>query len=201
MSISRFISLLGRLAPLVGFVACSEASAHPHVWIKYTARVEMQGTAILAIAETWRFSEGFPVQLVGIDSLPDTGAVDTKQTALFKEQAFSSLAGLQYFNHLFVDGEPQPLRDPTDFRVSVDHGKIVYTFTLKLAKPVQVTKHQVALGIWDDSYFVDYEPEPTATAVSIGGHAAAACTMKSFADRDHPIFGGFVIPQATAISC
>jgi ABC-type uncharacterized transport system substrate-binding protein len=199
MRLSRFVSLLVRVLPLVAFVVSGEASAHPHVWIKYAVRVEIEGTSIVAIAETWRFSEGFPVQLVGIDSLPDTGTLDAKQTAVFKDQAFSSLAGLEYFNHLFVDGEPQSFGDPADFRVSVDHGKIVYAFTLKLAKPVQVTKHQVALGIWDESYFVDYEPD--ATAVSISGHAAAACTTKAFADHAHPIFGGFVIPQATAISC
>ncbi|WGS40707.1 DUF1007 family protein [Burkholderia sp. JSH-S8] len=201
MPLSRLISLLGRWVPLTAFLTYGVASAHPHVWIKYAVRVDMRGTLILSIGETWRFSEGFPFQLVGVASLPKNGPLNARETALFRDQAFSHLADVQYFNHLVVDGEPQPFRDPADFRVSVEHGEIVYTFTLKLAKPVQVMRHHVTLGIWDDTFFVDYEPEATKTAISISGHSAITCTMKSFADRAHPIFGGIVIPQATTISC
>lgn len=192
---------VGTLAPLIALLVCGAAYAHPHVWIKYAAQVQLQGTSIVAIEETWRFSEGFPVQLAGIDALPENGPLNAKETAIFWNQAFSQLGDLQYFNHLFVDGQLQPFVDPADFHVSVDHGKITYSFTLKLVKPVQVKNRQVALGIWDDSYFVDYEPDDSKAAVSVGGRAATGCTAKSFADRAHPIFGGLVIPQATAISC
>jgi ABC-type uncharacterized transport system substrate-binding protein len=194
------LSVIRRLIGVALFVASGVAAAHPHVWIRFSARVQMQGTSVISIAQMWRFSEGFPVQLVGIDTLPDNGPLDAKQTAIFRDQAFSSLAGAQYFTHLFVDGEAQRLGDPMGFRVSVDHGKLVYTFTLALKKPVDVSAHKVSLGIWDDSFFVDYEPDG-ANAVTIEGHAASSCAAKSFQDRAHPIFNGIVVPQATAISC
>jgi ABC-type uncharacterized transport system substrate-binding protein len=76
----------------------------------------------------------------------------------------------------------------------------VYSFTLPLMKAVDVTAHKVSLGIWDDSFFVDYEPE-NASAISIDGHPASTCTAKPFQDHDHPIFNGIVVPQATAITC
>jgi ABC-type uncharacterized transport system substrate-binding protein len=193
----RVIRLLLSFAVLL---VSGTASAHPHVWIRYTAQVKMQGTRVIAIAEVWRFSEGFPVQLVGIDALPDNGPLDSKQTAIFREQAFSSLAGTQYFSHLFADGEALTLGDPIGFRVSVDHGKLVYTFTLPLRKPIDVMARKVSLGIWDDSFFVDYEPDG-ANAVTIGGHAAATCTAKPFTDHAHPIFNGIVLPQAIALAC
>jgi ABC-type uncharacterized transport system substrate-binding protein len=199
MQIAR-LSRVIRLSMLIAAVFVSgAAAAHPHVWIKYSAQLRMHGTSVLAIKQMWRFTEGFPVQLVGIDALPDNGVLNAKQTAIFREQAFASLAGAQYFSHLFVDGQPQQVLDPDDFRVSVEQGKVVYTFTLKLAKPVNVTGHQVALGIWDDSFFVDYEPD-AAQAITLDG-AAPTCTAKPFADRAHPIFNGIVVPQATAISC
>jgi ABC-type uncharacterized transport system substrate-binding protein len=194
------LSVIRRLIGVALFVVSGVAAAHPHVWIRFAARVQMQGTAITAIVQTWRFSEGFPVQLVGIDTLPDNGPLDAKQTAIFREQAFASLAGTQYFNHLYVDGQPQRLGEPAGFRVSVDHGKLVYSFTLPLKKPIDVTAHKVSLGIWDDSFFVDYEPDD-ANAVTIDGHAAASCTAKPYQDHAHPIFNGIVVPQATALSC
>jgi ABC-type uncharacterized transport system substrate-binding protein len=194
------LSFMRRLAGAALFVVSGVAAAHPHVWIRFTAHVQMQGTSVTAIAETWRFSEGFPVQLVGIDTLPDSGPLDARQTAIFREQAFSSLAGAGYFSHLYADGEVQRLGNPTGFRVSIDQGKLVYTFVLPLKKPIDVTAHKVSLGIWDESFFVDYEPDG-ANAVSIDGHAASTCTAKPFQDHAHPIFNGIVVPQATALSC
>jgi ABC-type uncharacterized transport system substrate-binding protein len=199
MRIPRLFHAIQLLMPIVAALMPLAAAAHPHVWIKYSAQLRMQGTSVLAIKETWRFTEGFPVQLAGIDALPDSGVLDAKQTAIFKEQAFQSLAGAQYFSHLFVDGKPQRVLDPDDFHVSVDHGKVVYSFTLKLAAPVRVTGHQVALGIWDESFFVDYEPD-AANAITAGG-GAATCTTRPFVDHAHPIFNGIVVPQATALSC
>jgi ABC-type uncharacterized transport system substrate-binding protein len=199
-SVSRLTTRCARLAAAASLLAAQAVSAHPHVWIQYSAKVQMRGAAIVAVSETWRFTDGFPVQLVGIDSLPDNGPVGPAQTKIFREQAFQSLAGSGYFSHLFVDGKPQTFRDPGDFRVSVVGGKIQYAFTLTLAAPVTVTGHQVELGIWDDSFFVDYEPD-SANAITLSGHPAASCTAKPFADRAHPIFGGIVIPQGTALSC
>lgn len=181
-------------------MASGMAVAHPHVWIRYSARVQMQGTSITAIAESWRFSEGFPVQLVGIDTLPDNGPLDAKQTAIFRDQAFSSLAGAHYFSHLYLDGNMQSLGDPTGFHVAVDHGKLVYTFTLPLKKPLNVSGHKVSLGIWDESFFVDYEADG-ANAVTLDGHAAPTCTVKPFQDHAHPVFNGLYIPQAMGLSC
>lgn len=199
-SVFRLTARVARLAAAAAWCVATAASAHPHVWIKYSAAVQMHGAAIVAVSETWLFTEGFPVQLAGIDSLPDNGPVGPAQTKIFHDQAFQSLAGAGYFSHLFVDGKPQTFRDPGDFRVSVVGGKIQYAFTLTLAAPVTVTGHQVELGIWDDSFFVDYEPD-TANAITLAGHPAASCAAKPFADRAHPIFGGIVIPQATALSC
>ncbi|MCQ0034018.1 DUF1007 family protein [Burkholderia glumae] len=195
------LTVVRRLAGAAALVLSVAAAAHPHVWIRYAARVQMQGTAVTAIAETWRFSAGFPVQIVGIDTLPDNGPLDARQTEIFRKQAFSSLEGAQYFSHLFVNGEAQPFGEPTGFRVSIDHGKLVYTFTLPLKAPVDASSaRKVSLGIWDDSFFVDYEPNGT-TPVTLEGRPAATCTAKAFQDRAHPIFNGLYLPQAFALSC
>jgi ABC-type uncharacterized transport system substrate-binding protein len=194
------LSVVRRLAGAAAWMVSAAAVAHPHVWIRYAAGVQMQGSAITAVSERWRFSEGFPVQIVGIETLPDDGPLDAKQTALFRDQAFSSLAPAQYFTHVFVDGELQKLGKPAGFRVSIDHGKLVYTFSLPLVKPVEIRGHKVSLGIWDDTFFVDYEPAD-ANAVTLEGHPAPTCTVKPFKDSAHPIFGGLYVPLGMGLSC
>ncbi|HEX7685359.1 MAG TPA: DUF1007 family protein [Trinickia sp.] len=178
----------------------SLAMAHPHVWIAYTASVRMHGTSIVAIDEHWRFTEGFPVQLVGIDQLPARGLLDAAQTKRFHDQAFASLAHASYFTHLFVDGNPQAFGEPTGFQVSVEDGKIMYSFQLPLAAPVDVRGKNAELGVWDPSFYVDYEAKSD-QAVSLAQGAPQSCSIRSFVDKSHPIFNGFVLPHASAIAC
>lgn len=176
------------------------ALAHPHVWIKYAASIKTSGTSIVAIEERWRFTEGFPVQLVGVDKLPTNGPLDAAQTKRFHDQAFVSLAHSGYFTHLFVDDNPQMFGDPTGFKVSVEGGKITYSFQLPLATPVNARGKKIEFGIWDPSYYVDYEPEPE-PAVSFAPGSPPNCSVRSFVDKTHPIFNGFVLPSASDIAC
>ncbi|WP_246791989.1 DUF1007 family protein [Burkholderia perseverans] len=145
---------------LAGAAAASvAAAAHPHFWICYSAHLQMQGDTVTAIDESWRFSEGFPVQLVSIDTLPDGGPLDAKQTVIFRARAFASLAPAHDFTHLFVDGQAQPLGNTTGFRVAIERGKLVYTFRLPLGKPIAIGARKVSLGTWHESLFIDYEPD------------------------------------------
>jgi ABC-type uncharacterized transport system substrate-binding protein len=186
---------------LVGLLwPASFAWAHPHVWIAYTASIRMENTSIVALDETWRFTEGFPVQLVGIDQLPANGPLNAAQTQRFHDEAFASLAHAFFFTHLFVDGNPQTFGEPTGFQVSVADGKIIYTFRLPLAAPVDIRGKQVELGVWDPSYYVDYEAQ-SGDAVAFAPGAPASCSVRSFVDKAHPIFNGFVLPHASALTC
>lgn len=178
----------------------SFAWAHPHVWIAYTANIRMENTSIVALDETWRFTEGFPVQLVGVDQLPENGLLNAAQTQRFHDQAFASLAHASFFTHLFVDGSAQAFGEPTGFQVSVADGKIVYSFRLPLAAPVDIRGKQVELGVWDPSYYVDYEAQSGA-GVALAPGAPANCSVRSFVDKAHPIFNGFVLPHASALTC
>ncbi|MFP6561772.1 DUF1007 family protein [Paraburkholderia sp. B3] len=178
----------------------SLASAHPHVWIAYTASIRMENTSIVALDETWRFTEGFPVQLAGIDQLPANGLLSAAQTQQFHDQAFVSLAHAFFFTHLFVDGNPQTFGEPTGFKVSVADGKITYAFRLPLAAPVDIRGKQVELGVWDPSYYVDYEAQSDG-AVAFAPGAPASCSVHTVVDKAHPIFNGFVLPHASALTC
>jgi ABC-type uncharacterized transport system substrate-binding protein len=174
--------------------------AHPHVWITYMTSIQMKGSSIVALDEHWRFTEGFPVAFVGVDQLPSHGPLDAVQTKLFHDQAFASLAHVSYFTHLFVDGNQQVFAEPTGFQVSVDDGKIEYTFRLPLATPVDIHGKTIELGVWDPSYYVDYEAEP-GQAISLAPGSPQNCSIQTFVDKAHPIFNGFVLPHAHSIRC
>lgn len=194
---SRFIQACCLLA-LLTFSAASQA--HPHVWIDYAATAQLHGQKLVAVRETWTFSKGFPVSMVGdFSGMTKSGPVDETHTAMFKVQAFSSLKGADYFTHIYLDGKPVALGEPRDFSVSIEDGHIVYHFVVPLAKPQEIRQGALTLGLYDDSFFVDFTSKAT-LPVSVEP-ASSTCHTTPFDDHDHAIFGGNIFPQASRLTC
>jgi ABC-type uncharacterized transport system substrate-binding protein len=189
------------LAALALMSISLHAVAHPHVWIDYSATAQMTGSKITAIRETWTFTKTYPFSLVGdFSDAPTSGPMDAKHTALIYKQAFSNLRTVNYFTHVFANGKEAPVGEARDFAVAVEDKHMVYRFLVPLNKPVDVKASKVTVGIWDDSFFVDFNargPQP----VTLDETAARTCSATRFDDRDHPIFSGMVTPIASKISC
>ena len=180
---------------------CGPAQAHPHVWVDYSVVIQGNGTFVHALKEQWVFAKSFPVAVV-IDpaSMPKSGPLDAKSTAVFKAQAFNSLKSTNYFTHLYVDGKPTRFGEPRHFAVAIENDKVVYTFVLPLAKPVDLIRHVVEMGVWDESFFVDYQPVASSPVV-FAPEMAALCNAQAYRDQDHPIFGGMVFPTGAKLAC
>ena len=185
----------------IAMLSSLHAVAHPHVWIDYAATAQLNERKLVAIREEWVFVKQFPFSLVGdFSDAPASGPMDPKHTAIIYKQAFSSLRGANYFTHVFVDGKPVAVGDARDFAVSIEDKHIVYRFLVPLSQPVDAKAAKVVMGIWDDTFFVDFESR-NAHPLEISGNGARVCTSSSFEDHDHPIYGGLVTPTASRISC
>lgn len=199
----RILKQLGLAVCAWSAIIASPALAHPHVWISFASVAQMRGTVLDAVQESWTFTNGFPVQLIGdFTDMPKSGPVGSRYVGMFKSQAFDSLRGADYFTHLYVDGRPARLKDARDFNVTVVNGHIVYSFVVPLAEKVDVKRSVVRLGIWDETFFVDFQPPADGkAAVTFDAGAPGTCTARSAEDRDHAIFGGAIFPFSSTLSC
>lgn len=200
MKTMKFSRLCKWLLPMTLLPLSALCFAHPHVWVDYSAAAQLHGQKLVAVRETWTFSKGFPVSMVGdFSNMPKAGKLNDTYTAMFKVQAFSSLKGADYFTHVFLDGKPVSVSEAQDFSVSMEDGHVVYRFVVPLVQQIDIKHGKVTLGIYDESFFVDFSsnaPMP----VSLEG-AAEQCTSAMFEDRDHPIFFGSIFPKASRLSC
>jgi ABC-type uncharacterized transport system substrate-binding protein len=197
--LGRYLLPVWCALPLAALPAA--AQAHPHVWINYSMVAETQGTQLVAMQQTWIFSKGFPFSLVGdFSHMPKSGPLNADYTATFKAQAFSLLKSSDYFTHVFVDGKAVPVGDARNFSVSIEQGHVVYRFLLPLLKPVDFKRERVTLGVWDDTFFVDFE-SAAQPVLTLGAGSPVNCRAAAFEDHDHPIFGGSILPQASRLSC
>jgi len=199
----RVLPIVHGVAAACCAVAVAPLAAHPHVWITYSSVARMDGSVLGAVQERWTFSQGFPVSIVGdLTAMPTAGPVGPKYIRIFRQQAFDSLKGADYFTHVFVDGKAARFGEVRDFAVSVKGGQIVYTFVLPLADKVDLKLAQVQVGIWDETFFVDFQsPSRSSTPVVFDATAEKSCTAEPFEDKVHPIFGGAIFPLSVRLSC
>jgi ABC-type uncharacterized transport system substrate-binding protein len=188
---------------LAGCVAVyGTAAAHPHIWVTYDLVLQMSGNALVAVREQWVFGPEFPLaSLLGPKAtIPSSGPLDARATDQLRQQAFASLASDAYFTHGFADGKPIRFEPPQQFVASVENGRLAYSFLMRLTNPLDVSHNRVSVGVWDDSFFVDANPESIG-AIRFVGSATKSCAANSYRDAQHAIYGGLMLPIAIRITC
>lgn len=156
---------------------------------------------VTGIRETWTFTRVFPFSLVGdFSDAPTSGPMDAKHTAIIWKQAFSSLKGADYFTHVYANGKPLAVGEAREFNVAIEDKHMVYRFLVPLKSSVDAKALNVTVGIWDETFFVDFESVQH-RPIELDGAGSHDCTAESFEDRDHPIFSGLLTPRASKISC
>lgn len=185
------------MAVLVG----ARAEAHPHVWIDYDLTVNFDAGKITALAMEWSFDEDFTAavlrDIVGEKKVKALGA---PEIAKIEKNAFSNLKNYDYFTHVFVGDGKSGVGAAKGFTAKLNGAKLLYSFTLDLAQPVEAKTSPVGIGIWDDTYYVDVGPAPGKTPKLVG-NGAAACKAAIIDDHRHPIYFGSVFPKVVRVTC
>jgi ABC-type uncharacterized transport system substrate-binding protein len=177
------------------------AVAHPHVWIDYELAVMFEQGRVTALHQEWSFDEDFTAavmrDIVGGQKVTKLGPAEI---AKIEKNAFSNLKNYDYFTHVFVGDGKVGVGEAKDFKARLAGAKLIYDFTVPLAKPVDAKTAPVGFGIWDDTYYVDVGPAE-GQAPKLEGDGSAACHATIIEDHQHPIYFGSVFPKTMRVSC
>jgi len=180
--------------------AATDASAHPHIWIDTVATFVFVQGKVVSLKLEWTFDEFYSdVLLDGLDT-NKKGRLDEKAVKELYERDFVNLKDSEYFIHLRLGGKKLPIRDVSDFSATVLKGRVVFRFTVRLPSPVDPVATAIALGVYDESYFVDvaFDKEHP---IRFEGNPDAACQYDMREDRNNPIYFGMVFPQQLRLDC
>jgi ABC-type uncharacterized transport system substrate-binding protein len=150
---SRWLLALLGFVGLIGF--CAPARAHPHVWI--TASSELLYAAdgsITGVRHAWTFDDMFSTYaLQGIET-KTKGVYSREQLAPLAQVNVESLKEFAFFTFAKADGKKEKFLEPVDYFLDYKDAALTLHFTLPLKTPVK-TK-QLALEVFDPSYFIDF---------------------------------------------
>lgn len=93
----------------------------------------------------------------GLDSDGD-GAYSKEELDPLAKVNVESLKEFDYFTfvHLSDDDKPLPLKEPVSYSVNYDKTVLTLHFTLPLEKPLDPKVHDVAVDVYDPSFFVAF---------------------------------------------
>jgi ABC-type uncharacterized transport system substrate-binding protein len=147
-------------------LGAAPAGAHPHIWVTMSSDIVFGSDGrITGINVDWTFDDAYAkLALDGLDTNGD-GVYSQDELAPLTEQNLAALKDYDYFTVPRLDGVKQPIGDATDYGQVWSNNKLELYFHVPLKTPVDPTRGQFMLKIYDPDFFVamDYvKNEPVA---------------------------------------
>jgi ABC-type uncharacterized transport system substrate-binding protein len=168
--------LLGLLLVVGGIVlGANTAQAHPHVWITASSElIYAPDGSITGVRHAWTFDDMFSTYaLQGIES-KTRGVYSREELASLAQTNVNSLKEFAFFTFAKADGKKEKFQEPVDYFLEYKDEVLTLHFTLPLKTPVK--PKQLALEVFDPSFFIDFRLADENPIKMVG--APAACQMK-----------------------
>ena len=160
---------------IIAFGAASPAQAHPHVWIEMQSDVVFNDQGLISgVKLTWTFDEGYAqVALDGLDK-NGNGTYDPEELEPLTRENLESLKDYGYFTHVRFAGKMQAMGAPAESGQTYSDDKLRLHFQLPLLTPVDPTKGEFVLKVYDPEFYISFNYLPDAT-VAVTGNMPKAC--------------------------
>ncbi|HEY0331796.1 MAG TPA: DUF1007 family protein [Rhodopseudomonas sp.] len=163
----------------LGFLALgiTVAEAHPHVWITaHSDLVYAPDGSISGVRHTWTFDDMFSTYaLQGIET-KTKGVYSRDDLAPLAQTNVESLKEFGFFTFAKADGKKQRFLEPVDYYLVYDKTALTLHFTLPLKTPVK--SRELAVEVFDPSYFIDFTFDDKDPVKLVGAPAGCAVSFQ-----------------------
>ena len=135
---------------LSGFVT---AYAHPHMFIDTKLEVRLSGERLDGLEITWFFDPMFTASILNDWDVDGNRSFSSSEVEMVYENAFSNLAGFDYFTFVSTGNTTLSPSAVEEFNVFMDGQTLVYRFYAPFDMPVRDGNFSVA--IYDHTYYCD----------------------------------------------
>jgi ABC-type uncharacterized transport system substrate-binding protein len=158
-------------------LGANPAQAHPHVWITATSElIYAPDGSVTGVRHAWTFDDMFATYaLQGIETKTKTkGVYSREELSSLAQTNVESLKEFGFFTFAKADGKKEKFQEPVDYFLEYKNSALTLHFTLPLKTPAK--PKQLALEVFDPSYFIDFGFAEKNPVTLVG--APAACQMK-----------------------
>ena len=151
------------------------ADAHPHVWITATSELlYAPDGSLTGVRHAWTFDDMFSsYALQGLET-KTKGVYTREELAPLAQTNVESLKEYAFFTFAKADGKKEKFLEPVDYFLEYKDTALTLHFTLTLKTPLKT--RQLALEVFDPTYFINFELDEKDPIKLVG--APAACGLK-----------------------
>jgi ABC-type uncharacterized transport system substrate-binding protein len=151
------------------------ANAHPHVWITAISElVYAPDGSLTGVRHAWTFDDMFSsYALQGLET-KTKGVYTREELAPLAQTNVESLKEYAFFTFAKADGKKEKFLEPVDYYLEYKDTALTLHFTLPLKAPVK--PRQLALEVFDPTYFINFDLDDKDPIKLVG--APAACQLK-----------------------
>lgn len=186
--------------PLLMLATTAPAQAHPHVWIDARVTLHMKGGKVVAITQHWTFDAIFSGVVIDAFDKNKDKKLSSGEVKEVRKGAFQNLKNFNYFTTARIGRKELTIEKVSHFSAKIKKGKLAYTFTIVLPRPIDPREDKPAFLFLDKTYYVAVELMKT-KPVSVAGKAPNGCKAVIREDTDNPIYFGSVVPYMVNFAC
>jgi len=182
------------LALLLALILPLPATAHPHVWIEATLGYVVDDGKVTALDVTWLFDDLYSALVLEDFDNDADGTLSQQEFDLLVGLSAANLMSYTFFTHLRIGGEKHYVAAVKEFYAEVAAGDLIlYRFRVPL--PAPTTPQDLAVGLFDDSYYVD--------VVLTEGDVQApdGCRVELAEEASEPLYYGTYFPTYVRLAC
>ena len=130
--------------------------------------------SITGVRHAWTFDDMFTTYALQGIATKTKGVYTREELAPLAQTNVESLKEFNFFTFAKADGKKTKFEEPVDYFLEHKDGALTLHFVLPLKAPV--TPKQLALEVFDPSYFIDFKFDDKDPIKLVG--APAACQMR-----------------------
>jgi len=170
------------------------AAAHPHVWIDATLTYVVADSRVIALDVTWLFDDFYSAMVQEDFDGDGDGVLSQQEPDTLVGLSAVNLSQYSFFTHVKIGSDRLTIRAVREFYAETTaEGLTLYRFRVPLPAPAE--PKDIAVGLFDDSYYVDVALAEAAVQPPPG------CRAVLEPDQNEPLYYGTYFPTYVHLAC
>jgi ABC-type uncharacterized transport system substrate-binding protein len=197
-SSARILSFFAIVLALLIYLP-PRAEAHPHIWIDAFVEAVFDNGQVIELRINWTFDSFFTAVAAADFDTDSNATLDKAEAAKLAASSAENLKESSFFTHIWLDGDPLDIAVLQDIDAWMEEGRLNFTFTVAMPRPIDPAKTTISISFYDPSYYIEINPDPIDPLRFAGG--AAPCFAFVQPDPQRTIYFGLVRPILMQLMC
>lgn len=127
---------------------------HPHGFVEAEVALVFDEQGFSGVSERWTIDEWTTLTIFEVINENGDGALDAEEIKAIERESFDSIGDYSYFTSILIDGAPFEIKWATDFKVTLEGAKLIYSFFVPCHVKAIKTPKNIKVAVFDPTFYI-----------------------------------------------